>query len=419
MPTKELIEKRAELDREQKALDDVFKAAKTDDPNIMDLSKIALEGCKSEGDKTEWIKKQNQKLNDLFDEKEKLEGVETAAIDQKRRQDALDRGREIASPMIHPAGGGDSRGGLEGKSFGQKFLESKVYQMRRQPGVVEQFNDFEMKTLFDSASWAVQSLRTGRVVPKADQPVLLIDMLPTTTTEFPNVVYMEETTLTLSAAEKAEGAAYAESAFALTERSVAVQKITTSIPITDEQLDDVPRVSDYLNMRLREDLLKRLDKQLMVGNGTAPNLLGINNKASIQTQAKGADPTPDAVHKAITLIRTTGDASPNLVVMHPNDWQDVALLRTTQGVYIFGSPWEAVTPRLWGLPVVQTQRQTENTGVVGDFANYSELVTRKGVDIQIGFVNDDFTKGRKTIRGDFRVAIIWYRAAAFCTVTGI
>ncbi|MCX4468727.1 phage major capsid protein [Micromonospora sp. NBC_01655] len=123
--------------------------------------------------------------------------------------------------------------------------------------------------------------------------------------------------------------------------SSPVRKVSTFIPITDEQLEDVDQARGYVDNRLRFMLRQRMDGQVLVGNGTAPNLRGINNVVGIQTQAKGTDPTPDAFYKAMTLIRTVGRAIPDLHIMHPLDWQDIRLLRTADGVYIWGSPSEA------------------------------------------------------------------------------
>jgi HK97 family phage major capsid protein len=166
---------------------------------------------------------------------------------------------------------------------------------------------------------------------------------------------------------------------------------------------------------------QRLDLQLLVGDGTAPNLEGINSVTGIQTQALGSDSEQDAIYKAMTLVRTgTGRAEPSAVVMHPNDWQTIRLQTTTDGIYLWGSPSDTGADRIFGVPVIQSTAQTENTALVGDFANFCELVVRKGVEVQVSNSHDDyFVKGKQAIKAQLRCAFPVYRPAAFCTVTGI
>jgi HK97 family phage major capsid protein len=153
--------------------------------------------------------------------------------------------------------------------------------------------------------------------------------------------YMEETTFTNAAAETAESGAKPEATIAFTERTEAVRKIAVTLPATDEVLADVPVLGSWLSERLAFMVRQRLDTQVVSGDGTAPNLSGILDRAGIQTQAKGADPVPDAIYKAATLVYTSQFLEPDAVVIHPNDWRDVRLLRTADGLYIFGSPGEA------------------------------------------------------------------------------
>ena len=122
----------------------------------------------------------------------------------------------------------------------------------------------------------------------------------------------------------------------------------------------------------------------------------------------------------MTLIRVTGRALPTHALLHPNDWQQIRLLRTADGIYIWGNPSEAGPERLWGLPVVQNESLTENAGLVGSFMPaWIQLVERRGITVEMGFVGTDFTEGKQTLRASGRWALPVYRPAAFCTVTGI
>lgn len=277
------------------------------------------------------------------------------------------------------------------------------------------------KTLFEtSAGWAPESVRSGVVVPAVTRPIQLLDIMPMGQIGQAAAVYMEETTRTHGATEKAEGAAYAESTFVLTQQSQTVEKITDSVPVTDEQLEDVAQAQSYLEERLRFGIRQRLDNQILNGTGVTPLLQGILNDGSIQTQAKASDPVPDAFYKAMTAILLTGRAMATHHVMHPNDWQAVRLLRTTDGVYIWGNPSEAGPERLWGLPVVKADVIAENTGLCGSFEGaWIQLLERRGIILEVGYDSDDFTTGQQHIRASMRAVNVIYRAPAFCEVTGI
>ena len=220
--------------------------------------------------------------------------------------------------------------------------------------------------------------------------------------------------------EIAEAGTYAESAFVFTEQTSNVRKIGTILPVTDEQLEDEAYVEGFVDNRLGFFLAQRADGQILVGNGTSPNLRGFLNTGGLQTQAKGADPDPDAVFKALVKIRVTGRAMPSAVVYHPTNWQSVRLLKTADGIYLWGSPSEAVPDRIWGLPVAQSDAITLGTALAGDFRGYSELSIRRGVEIKISDSHSTFfAEGKQAIRADMRAALVVYRPAAFCTVTGL
>lgn len=320
----------------------------------------------------------------------------------------------------------DAQHGAPTKGIGQIVMDSKMmkeYKLSKSPGssIEEGFGLKELKTTFStSAGWAPETTRVpGLVVPYAERPIQILDIIPTGRTGQAAVVYMYESTSTHASAERNEAAAYAESQFALTETSSTVRSIGASVPVTDEQLEDVEGVQSYLENKLMFGNRQRLDYEVIQGDGVAPNLTGILNNGDIQTQAKSIDPVPDAVYKAMTKVRVTGRAIPNAFAVHQNDWQSVRLLRTNDGVYIWGSPSEAGPERIWGIQVVQSDILTENTGLVGDFANFCQLYERRGMEVLIGWDSDDFTKGIRTIRAGLRVAFAIYRGAAFCTVTGI
>jgi len=397
----ELKETEGKIADRQAKLKTIFAEA----GDTLDMSKVkCIDGDSAA--KVAAIRELNDELADLSTKRDEqlvlLKGARNAASDEW-------------APTVER---GDGSRGPSRKSFGQLFAESPV----RTGGMGTKAEiPGELKTLFQrSAGWNPESMRDPGYLPAASAPLMVIDLIPQIPTKQAAVKYMEQTTRTNNAAERAEGGAYGEAAFALTERSVTVETVGVWLPYTDEQIEDEEEAAAMIDAELPIMLWQRLDLQLLVGDGSTPNILGVNNKPSIQTQAKGADPVFDAVHKGITKVRVTGRAYPNAVVFHPNDWQDIRLTRTADGIYILGNPADAAPERLFGLRAVQSDNQTENTAVVGDFANYSQLRVRRGVEVEKTNAHDTFfINGKQAIRAGVRVAAVWRRAASFCTVTGI
>ena len=309
------------------------------------------------------------------------------------------------------------------KGFGDFYVESEAYKSYRNGGSQTSTMDLdahELKTLMTtSAGWAPENLRLSDAILSAQRPIAVADQIPFFNTEQAAVVYMLESTFTNNAAEAAEGAAFGEAALALTETTSTVRKIAVALPVTDEQLADVSGVRDYINQRLSYMLRARLDSQLLSGNGSAPNLEGLNNVSGINTTAKGSAPTPDAIYKSIRKCRAVGFANPTAVFIHPSDFEAIRLLRDANGQYIYGSPAIAAPVSVFGIPVTETTAATENTISLGDLQGYAGLFVRRGVDIETGWTGTQFTEGEVTIRATMRVAIAWFRASALATVTGV
>lgn len=407
-----LTEVEGKLKERNGKLAKVFEEAGAD----LDMSKVkSLDGDSAA--KVAAIRTMNEEIDKLGEERDGLLAVQKAA---GRVADAEKKGRdggESGAEKLRPRGGD----GADLKSLGEMFVASAAFKGKTGAVGPEAHLDVELKTLFQTtAGIPPETTRTGKIVEYATTPLDVLDLIPHTTTRQTAVVYMEETTYTNAAAETAEAGTYPEAALALEEKSSPVRKIAVWLPMTDEQLEDIDYARSYVNSRLPFMVRQRLNTQILVGNGTAPNLRGILNVAGIQTQAKGGDATPDAVYKAMVKCQVTGQANPNVAVFNPLDWQDVRLLRTADGIYIWGSPSEAGPARIWGLPVATAQGLTENTAVVGDFANFSELSVKRGMDVQVSNSHADFfINGKQAVRADLRAALVFYRPTAFCTVTGI
>jgi hypothetical protein len=416
-----VVEKREELRVKQAELAEVMKMA--EDGNSFNLGrKNVLEklGASDDSDALVKIKNRNIELGNLAAE---LRVAELKAVKLDMDGRTLEANQPSTSrEFLHPSGGETKK-----RTLGDLFISSDVYakewkQFKRRDVVAEL--DIGMKQIFSEGTpgFPPQSIRTGLLVEGATRPIQVLDLIPTRPINQALDKYMAETTRTHASAEKAEGVAFAESTFVWAEQTQTIQKITDSIPVTDEQLADAEQIAALLNQRIAFGLRQRLDYQVINGNGTSPNLTSFTDtthNTGIQTQAKGSDPTLDATYKALTLVRFTGRANPSAYIFNPNDWQNIRLLRTTTGEYLFGNPSQAGATTLWGLPVALADSLSAGTIITGDFQNFCYIGERQGVEMQIGYVNDDFIKGKQTIRGDLRCCLSITRQAAFCLITGV
>lgn len=382
----------------------------------LDMSKVKSVTGDSKA-KVDWLRGKESELAELTVDRDGLLVVQKAADRQKAADDAGDKGGgEGGADQGYRVKGGD--GAEQPKSLGELFVQSVAFKGRQGSVGPEARLAFDVKALFATTTGVPpETTRTGKLVEFATTPLDVLGLVPNTTTAQAAVVYMEETTYTNTAAETAEAATYPEAALALVERSSPVRKIAVYLPMTDEQLEDVPYAQSYVNTRLPNMVRQRLNTQILIGNGTAPNLRGILNTAGIQTRVLGADTATDAVHKAITSVMVIAQSIPNAVAMNPLDWQDIRLSKTADGIYLWGSPSDAGVPRIWGLPVAMAQGLPAGTRVVGDF-NQSELAVRRGMDVQVSNSHADFfINGKQAVRADMRAAFVVYRPAAFHTVT--
>jgi len=428
---KSFAEVREELAAKREQLHRVFEEAGPD----LDLSRVtAIDGDTAY--KAGEIKRRNQELEELGAEFDRLHNL--ALISQNNALEVR-RLTEPVNGVVHPNGTNGAANGagwtangslsprdtLARKGLRQYLLEHKGYQAFRgaNRGQVEfEIPTLDFKTLVTLTDISPQASRRGLVDLAYDERTT-VDLMLQGETSGTSVEYYEETTVTNAAVEVAEGVAKPESAEGFTLRTEPVRKIATWIPATKEALDDVPFLESQLRGRMASNVRRREEQQVLTGDGVAPNLRGILNRSGIQTQAKGADPTPDAVYKAMQLVRGSagaGFAEPTAFIVHPADWTDIKLLRTTDGIYIWGNPSDEGPDRIWGLQVRQTTNITQGTGLVGAFRPYAEVLRREGITVTLSTEHASyFVENKVAILAEERLALAVYRPAAFASVTGI
>lgn len=238
-------------------------------------------------------------------------------------------------------------------------------------------------------------------------------------TDSDTVEYVTESAPTSAAAETAEDTAASESTYAYATATATVREITHFVPVTLRAMADAGQLRTIVEGRLAVDALDRLDSELYSGNGSGQNLTGVTAASGIGTFALGGYTRIDAIHRAITTVRTAAGvlADVDYIVMHPNDWQKVRLEKDQNGQYLMGPSTVSGSEQVWGVPVIASTVATEGTITVGDFGGSSTMWLREGLSVTSGLDGNDFTKRRISLLAAIRVAFAVTRAGGFCTVT--
>jgi HK97 family phage major capsid protein len=409
MPT--LIERARELETKRGEMKKLF-----DDRPNRDFSSDELAS----------IRARNEELNKLHDEWKAAKDIEE--IEEANTKGLGDMNRIVRPVPFADGEAAEAAQQRSTKSLGARFVESDAYKgWNHAGGKQHAFFDvpdvlgLNVKATFTTAGATLTEYdRQPGMIMLGQQRLTIADLISQGETTMNTIRYVREDTFTNAATSVTEGATKPEASFDTSEQDAPVRKIAVTAKVTDEMFADFPVIRDYIDNRLRFMVAQREEAQILLGNGTRPNLQGIETTSGIQTQARGTDPAPDATFKAMVKVQTVGFFEPDGAVFNPLDWQNVKLLKTADGIYIWGHPADPGVDRIWGIPVVSTVAQTQGTAIVGAWKLGAQLFRRQGITVETTNSNeDDFKTNLIAIRAEERLALAVYRPLAFCTVTGL
>ena len=205
----------------------------------------------------------------------------------------------------------------------------------------------------------------------------------------------------------AEGALKTQTDFDIVEQNCAVKKVTAFIKVSKEMIADIPFMQGEINGELMEIVELKLDEQILSGDGLGDNLEGI--LANATAFAPGVTFTAlvpsanqaDVLRIAIAQIQNQFfDA--NYILLNPLDAASIDLTKDSTGNYTYGMTItiDGIT-RVKAVPVIVNPGVAVGTYLVGDFTK-SNLRIREDLNVQIGYVNDDFTKNLVTVLAEMR-----------------
>jgi HK97 family phage major capsid protein len=189
-------------------------------------------------------------------------------------------------------------------------------------------------------------------------------------------------------------------------------------------LADEPQLRSIIDNELLYGLRLQEDYQLLQGDGSGENLLGILNTTGVQSYAWSSgttDPVPDTKADAIRRAATLSFLAyyePSGVVLHPNDWEAIELTKNSQGTYLFSVSMQVGgEARIWRMPVVGTPAIPEGTALIGAFGSGAQLYDREQASIRISEQHADFfVRNAIVILAEERLALAVKRPESFVMV---
>ena len=302
-------------------------------------------------------------------------------------------------------------------SWGEQFIKSANYGAFA-GGNLNKLRVEVKNTLVGSDTNVAPDRKPG-VVGGAFLPFSMEALLPSTTTTSNAIEFTKENVFTNSAAEAAEAAQKAESALTWTLVNMPVSTVAHWIKISKQLAADAPALAAYVNTRMKYGVNQKVDAQLVVGDGTAPNISGTYDTGNYTAHGYANAALGSTLKKLVLIRKIIADLyvagyPADAIVLNPQDWATIEIeLFTTaagQALYNVNSQGQAF---LFGIPVIQSIGMALDTFQVGRFSEAYMIYNREGVVVEMSDSDgDNFQKNLITLRAERRLALATEKPAA-------
>lgn len=280
----------------------------------------------------------------------------------------------------------------------------------------------EVKNTVTSAAGTVFPEQRPGIIPGSFVPLTVRQVLRTIPVSSNMVNSLREASNINAAAFTAQTNPKPESSQTFEPYNVAVETVAHHIKISNQLMADSPAVVAYIEGRLRDGLGQKIEDQLINGNGTAPNLSGLTDAGNfVAYTATAGDNLVDAINKLKYTMWATGNV-PDTVIVNPADWGKMERTRegANSGMYLYGMPGSGAGMNPFGLNIVISTYLAQGKLIVARLSDSAVLYARSGAVVEMGYVNDDFTRNLITIRAEERLGLGVDRPAGiyFGDITG-
>lgn len=317
-------------------------------------------------------------------------------------------------------GGDDEEAGA--KSYGEQFTESDDFEALVAKGRGIARMGFKAVTDITSsltgtggAGAAIQPARLPGIQRGPDRPFTIRDLIMPGRTSSNAIEYVRESGFQNMAAPAPEGSLKQQSDLSFELVTTTVKTIAHWFRASKQVLADIPLLQSYINGRAIYGLKYVEENQILAGDGTGENLLGILPQATAFNDdlRKTGDTPIDTLRRAILQVRVAEYRATG-IVLNPVDWAELELQKDDTGAYIWVNVQEGGTQRMWRLPVVDTNAMPEGEFLVGAFDMGAQVFDREDAAVEVSTEDgDNFRRNMVTIRAEERLALAVYRPESF------
>lgn len=308
-------------------------------------------------------------------------------------------------------------GGAESKPESlQKQLEQHIGALRAIKGT-RGSAEFVVKTEYTRAS--VTSNPMGMMLPDIGTiggPKLglfsIFPQLPIGPESNGIIRYIDQTLGTKNAAATAESSNYAESAITFQGYTLPIEKIGSTIPITDEVFRHTARLAAEIELFMQTDVAAAVESNLAVGDGNTPNLKGVYTSATAFTAASASIVDPTIYDLLVKMQEDiTGNATyggkymPDVAIMNISDINKMKLKKDLNNNYLIPPFASRDGKNINGLTVIESPFIAANTLVMGD-RRFARIYTDGEIELGFNYVGSDWKQDVITMKARRFLALL-------------
>ncbi|MGX1196382.1 phage major capsid protein [Parvibaculum sp. MBR-TMA-1.3b-4.2] len=368
------------------------------------------------------LKENNEKLQDFHGQvKKTLDAHGDFQTELKEKIDesltkSADLEARIAEAEQKLARRGGQGEGEKAESWGRSVTKSEQFEaFQKAKGGKMRMEVKAITTADGSAGDLIVPERRPGIITPPERQMTVRDLLMPGTTATGVVEYVKESGFTNNAAPTSEGAQKPESTITFDAATSNAKTIAHWIQTSKQVMHDAPQLRSHIDGRMLYGLRYKEELQLLLGDGSSENILGIIPQATAYNDLVGiSGPTKiDTLRLAMLQVRVA-EYPADGILLNPIDWAEIELTKDSTGGYIFANPQGMATPNMWGKPVVETNAMTSGDFLTGAFGMAAQIFDCEEASVELSTEDrDNFIKNMLTIRAEERLALAVYREEAF------